>query len=354
MKYDFKHPEELYKEAIEYYGGKVNNMKLWYVNINTDDQNKLKEILEDNDQIYMLNNLIYVNILMNIDYGNENKWLLCKGCCNPFYGSFPYLLFNINMNNDEIIESIFNYLMYYCEIRKVCNSCDESAEYNCPDCDNMDFCEKCMEVNKHEQIHMEKIDDSEKNKELCDVCGKAVPTYSNNKYYYLCDKCFSDNPHKNHKLIKIKDNNNLINDNELIIVIKKKLYMHFASIILFDTDKKNKWDLFETNGVCLIFNNDNEEIKNRVKKLKINGGLITELKKIEMEFSQKFDCVIRKYFIYDFNKFNFLYGNRIPFTGSKTIIDFYYGVLKMINDVKNKKYNKQINSITDENDLIEL
>jgi predicted amidophosphoribosyltransferase len=63
---------------------------------------------------------------------------------------------------------------------------------------------------------MKKIDQTEKSKELCDVCGKKVPTYSNNKYYYLCEQCFSDNPHKNHKLVKIKDNNNLMNDNEII------------------------------------------------------------------------------------------------------------------------------------------
>jgi hypothetical protein len=354
MKYDFKHPEELYKEVIEHYGGKVNKMELWYVNINTDNQKKIKEILEDDEKVYMINNLIYVNILMNIDYENENKWLLCRGCCNPFYGSFPHLLFNVNINDDEIMASIFNYLVYYCEIRKVCNSCDNDAQYNCPDCDNMDFCEECMEVNKHEQINMKKIDQTEKSKELCDVCGKKVPTYSNNKYYYLCEQCFSDNPHKNHKLVKIKDNNNLMNDNEIIVSIKKKLYIHFALRILNDTGKENKWNIFETNGICSIFNNENEEIKNEINKLKLSNSLLNELKNIEMEFSQKNDRIIRKYFVYEIDKFNFLYGSKIPFAGDKTIVDFYYSAIKIIKNTQKERDNKKNNTISDASDLIEL
>lgn len=351
IKYDFRHPEELYEDILEKFDCKVNKTLSVYINTNSDDQKKIKKWIDNNDlELLHVDNVIYINILMNVNYKNENKWLLSKACCNPFYGSIPFSFFgNLQyIENEVLTEHIFHYLINYNEINKICNSCNKIAKFNCPECDNVDFCEDCFRSNMHEKIHLNKLNDKDEIFELCDVCGKNMPSYGNKKYYCLCEECFNNNPHKNHKLVKIKEKDNFLTKKELIVILKKKIYMHFAFRILSTFDKTNKWEPFEKDNICSIFNSNNKIVKENIKNVKISKKILDELKRIEKEFANHFDKVIRKFFVYKYEQFNFLYGNKMPFTSNNSIATFYFDAINMI-----KKINTKDNIVSNE-DNIEL
>lgn len=360
IKYDYRYPEDLYKDIIENFNYDVKHVLKVYINVKSDDQEEIKKKLKNNNlELLTIDNIIYVNILMNIQYENENKWLLCKACCNPFFGTLPYsFLGGLDLlQSEELLNGIFLYLIYNNEIRKICNCCDNKAIYNCPECDNLDFCEECVKENMHEKINLTKYNEKEKIGELCDICGKKIPSYTNKKYYCMCEDCFQDNPHKNHKLVKINYNDNLLSDDELIIKLKKKIYIHYAYEILnkyYQYDKIKKWDIYEEDNRCCIFNNKNKTVKNRVNFFKIEKRTLDELKKIELEYGNYFDKLIRKFFVYEQSQYNFLYGDNVPLYCKESIANFYFDAIDLINKVKYERENKKQNDIMDNNEEIVL
>lgn len=370
VNYDWKHPEKFYCDVIEYFDGKVNSTLDIYTCVPLkDNQNKIKKYLEDKDEsIY---SGICINTLMNITYQGENKWLLSSGYCEYLPMFFPFALFYKNNNkfedenylesfdgvNEDILEECREYLFFNKNIRKVCNSCNKDAIYNCKECDNVDFCEECYQTSKYEKLHMKKLYANEK-AGLCDVCGKEESLYSNNDYYCLCEDCFVDNPHRNHQLTKLEKRSNLFNDDQIIAALKKSLYYHFAIQILERCNISQKWINLEKDNICRIFNCENPIIMAYIELQGIKEKTLQELKEIELEFSELFDKMIRKYFIYDFRSFDFFFKNAnnvITFSSDENCIKFCHDGIKMVKSIKTKNiHKKENNDLKLNDDIIEL
>jgi hypothetical protein len=379
VNYNWKHPEKLYFDVIEYFDGKINSFLTTYICASCkDDQNKIKQYLEEKNEFSFSN--IHINILMNIEFQGENKWLLTSGYCESLEIFFPLALFikeqildNDNDNeyeeydnqkdilesfdciNENVLEKIRDFLFWNKNSRKICNSCEKDAVYNCKECDNVDFCEECQQTSRYEKLHMKKLLDSEK-KGICDVCGKKQPDYSNKNYYYLCADCFIDNPHRNHQLTKLEKKSNLFNDDEMIKILKKTLYYYFAVQILqrCNSNKSQKWKILEKDNICQIFNCEHPVIVAYIELQKIKEDILEELKKIELEFSELFDKMIRKFFVYDIRQFDFIFrgaNNIVVFGSDKNCVDFYNNSIIMI---KNKITLKEINKELKFDDIIEL
>jgi hypothetical protein len=379
VNYDWRHPEKFYYDIIEYFDGKINSTLETYVcEYFKDNQNKIKKYIEDKDEFAFSN--IYINSLINITYQGENKWLLTFGYCEYLPIFFPFALFyKINNNNDndddnynnnfvdklesfdgvneDILERCREYLFVNKNIRKICNSCNKDAVYNCKECDNVDFCEECYQTSKYEKLHMKKLNDNEK-KGLCDVCGKKEPVYSNNDYYCLCADCFVDNPHRNHQLTKIEKRSNLFDDNQITTILKKSLYYHFAVQILERCNSSQKWINLEKDNICRIFNCENPIIMAYIELQKIKEKTLQELKEIELEFSELFDKMIRKYFVYDFRNFDFFFrnaNNAITFSSDENCVKFCHDGMKMVKSIKTKNVcKKENNDLKLDDNTIEL
>jgi hypothetical protein len=378
--YDWKHPEKFFFDVIEHFDGKINlTLETYTCEYFKDNQNKIKKYLEDKNEFPFSN--ICINILMNIEFKEENKeenkWLLPSGYCEFLPMFFPMALFYKTNNNDEnendygdelfsfdgvnedILEKCREYLFFNKNIRKICNSCSKDAVYNCKECDNVDFCEECHQTSKYEKLHMKKLNDNDNDKKgLCDICGKKEPIYSNNDYYCLCKDCFVDNPHRNHQLTKIEKKSNLFNDNQIIAILKKSLYYHFAVQILDRCYRSHKWIKFEKNDICQIFNCENPIIIAYIELQKIKEKTLQELKEIELEFSELFDKMIRKYFVYEFRIFDFFFrsaNNIIVFGSDENCVKFCHDGIKMVKSIKNKKVcKKENNDLKLDDDIIEL
>jgi hypothetical protein len=381
VNYDWKHPEKFYFDVMEYFNCRINTTLTNYsCGFFNDNQNEIQNYLEKKTEDSFSD--IKINILMNIDYNNENKWLLTYGYCEWLPMLFPLFLFNENNDNEnendnnnnndyyhenyyynkfpsakeDILEKCKDYLFFNKNMRKICNSCNNNAVYNCEECDNLDFCEECEKTCKYEKLHMKKLNCSEK-KNLCDVCGKKQSDYSNNDYYYLCSDCFIDNPHKNHKLTKIKNKSNLYDDKEMISILKKNFYYHFAIQILKRCHFINLWKNFEKNNVCQIFNCEYPIIVAYIELLKIKGKTLKELKNIEIEFSELFDKMIRKYFTSEFNQFDFFFrssNNIVTFYSDENCNKFCHDGIKLIKNKKKILPKKENVDINFDNDFIDL
>ena len=386
VQYDWKHPEKFYFDVIEYFGGKVNNYVLTYVNdYFADDQDKIKKHLEEIEDFQCdLYKCTYINILANITFNNENKWILCTGCCEYFPIFYPSSLFfsakkinNENTNVDdseddhyesfinvryEILEKCINDLFYVAHNNKICNCCKEPATYTCKECDNADYCDECYNDHKYEKIHMKKIDKSYKSSKnqsktdhadgLCDVCGKCRPTYTSDKLYCLCDNCFTNNPHRNHQLTLIEKQTHLMDKDQVQNTLKKSFYYHFAIFVLknlvFEDKKNNKlqnlWLNYEGNDeVCRIFSCENPAVIKFIKsKMKIKPKVLQELRSIELEFQNIFDKIIRKYFVFDFRIFEYLIKSAhdiLLFCSDENAIKFYKSSLRFVSASEAKLKN---------------
>jgi hypothetical protein len=390
VQYDWKHPEKFYFDTIEYFGGKVNNHMLTYVNsYYADNQNKIKKYLEEIDTFnFDFAKCTYVNILANITFKNENKWILCTGCCEYFPIFFPSSLFfnakKVNNLDDcvddvddaiydqsdneddhyestvnvkhEILEECLDDILFIDRVNKICNCCKKKAIYTCVLCDNADYCEECNKENKYEKIHLKKIEnDVKSNGGLCDVCGITIPVYTSDELYCLCNDCFIDNPHRNHELTKIEPKNHLMDTFQVQVALKKSLYYHFSILVLENFFSKNNkgdkkqqaWEMYkETDGVCRIFNCKNNIVNEFIKTMKIKDSILKELKSIELEFQNIFDKMIRRYFVYEFRNFEYLFKSAhdiVSFVSNNNAIKFYKDASAMIKSfvsLNNKKEKK--------------
>lgn len=351
VNYDSRHPEKLYSDVVEYFNGKINSIFTNYTCLFfKDDQNKIKQYLENRDN-YCLS-YIRANILMNIEFEGKNKWLVTIGYCETLHRLYPLTLLYDKKNHlykspecldEDILKKVLDFLLWNDNTRKVCNFCGDDAVYNCEKCDNVDLCEKCQQLCYTKKLTVEnlivkKLTDDQK-EGLCDICGKKEPDYLNDKkYFYLCTDCYANNTHKNHELQKIEKKSNLFNDEEVIMILKKTYYYYFATKILKKCNKSEKWKPLEKNNMCQIFNCEHPTIVSLVKSQNIKDDTLKELKKIELEFSELFDKMVRKFFVYNIDDYDYIFRashNIILFCSDEVCENFYNNGTKMIDDKKN-------------------
>lgn len=367
VNYNWKRPDLLYLDVIEYFDGKVNNILTTLIDgVHNDNQNQIKKYIENKVPSFLIfGPPTAMNMMMDVTFENKNYWLLCDGCIENSPMVIPSAYFYTNENSEEdlsynvcleILEECKTTLLHKNNMVKICNSCNENAMYTCKQCDNVDFCEECHLKNKYEKVHLKKLD-PKKITCLCDICGRHKPIYGNDDNYCLCQLCFENNPHRNHQLTKIEKVSNLLSDEEAIRALKKSLYYHYALQILQKFGKNKSWDLFEQNGICCIFNNDNSDVKECINNMKpqIKNQILGELKEIELEFSVLCDKMIRKFYVLEFRFFNFFVKNAnyiLLFSANANVNKFYKNGIKMIKLRQQKKEIKH--EIDPDNMLITL
>ena len=104
---------------------------------------------------------------------------------------------------------------------------------------------------------------------ICDICYKGHAKYFGDgecNKYNICQECFVDNPHKNHKLIKLEMEKKIKSGEKTMKILENSLYMHYIVKIirLFDSNELN--DLCNNKKSNRFFSkNDNENTKEKSK-----------------------------------------------------------------------------------------
>lgn len=350
--YNWKKLDVFYKDVLTFYNYNVkNNISLYTNRFYKDNQKKIKEHIENKQEnsitLFFGNYELTVQyILFCINDNDENKWLFTDGIIEYSNITIPsaFFFYNLDANDNFAIEknmysmnSCKNMLLNETNMYKICNICNEPAEYTCLHCDNFDYCETCHQNLTHKHVVMKKIENNlSEISNLCDTCGKKIATYNYNTYF-LCDSCYVNNPHDEHEMTKI-NNTNLLSTKDAMENIEKILYFHYV-MKFFSKIKKNLFDTFinEDDNIT-IFNNNSIVFSFLVEQMHISKNILKQLCEIEKKQVIFVDNVIRKYYCkYDILSLFKAKYNLFTFNSDSCVNKFYYNAINLIKTCEKKE-----------------
>lgn len=147
-----------------------------------------------------------------------------------------------------------------------------------------------------------------------------------------------NNPHKNHKVIKLELEEKILSDNEILFIIRNSFYFYYVKKILDILLNDDQLFMCNNKKQNKIFTNKEQNIINYINILNIKKIILDELKNIENIMNESTDNIIRKYLT---DCYGLYYSYMLPeyliFNSDQSVNTFYFDAKKLIkNNIKKK------------------
>jgi hypothetical protein len=353
INYNDIHLHKFFTDVITYFGGVVHDVMYTYIEKGHNDNQKKIHKTIINNQYYRACVIEYC--LIHLTYNNKTGWIIVGGRLGVSQ-TYPscYIIDKetnvpiLNNLSQKVLNRMKDFLIEPISPRRLCNICGEANMlYTCLKCYNIDFCEKCSKNNFHEKIHMKKISDDNEDEKykkiLCDVCCRGFAKYFGNDcndLYNICQDCYIDNPHKNHKLTKLEMDEKIKSDDKIIEILENSLYVNYTTKMLGLFNNDEVINLCKNKKLNRIFSD--EKNSDLVTQLKIKKKVLDELKKIEKNHNERIDRIIRKYISHNYIPVICMCPDILIFYSNNNADNFYFKCKKMI-----EKSKKKINAKND-------